>query len=729
MNNNDHVITWDVRLEKQMSAAYKTLKEVFGFHQFRDLQKEVIAGVCQGQDGLVIMPTGGGKSLCYQIPALISTNTTIVVSPLIALMIDQVQALQQLGVQALALHSNLAPDEINRIENLLTEGRIKLLYISPEKINSAYIQKLLQLIRIDLFAIDEAHCVSIWGNDFRPDYVALGQVRRRFAEIPFLALTATADKATQDDICKQLNLSNPQVYLGSFERPNITIRAGQGQDRMVQIQAFLSKHRGESGIIYCLSRKGTEELSMRLNAMGLKSAYYHAGMDARDREQTQKQFQEDQVQIICATIAFGMGIDKSNIRWVIHYNLPKNVESFYQEIGRSGRDGLPAESLLFYSYRDYLQLKEFIDSSEANESFKTVQTAKLERMWELASSGDCRTNFILNYFGEYRHTPCGHCDHCLKPPARIDGTIIAQKALSAIIRTNEKVGMNMVIDILRGSQRQDIVQAGYDQIKTFGVGRDLSFPQWKNYLTQLINQGFLFVDYTDQFKLKTTPLSKAILTGGLRLKLLEATREAFTPAATKPLTATEQVENELISILKSWRKTKAVELGIPVYVIFNDRVLENIVEAKPTNKTQLKQVEGMGKAKLDQYGSELIHLLQKYLRDQNHLKNLKGRTYLETMQLYQQGLSVPEIAQARQVQPLTIYNHLAKLYEDGEDVNLYHYLTHAEVDRVKRVWIKLGKPDRLQILSEGIGATLEYHQIAMALAIIKREALEEKQAE
>ena len=437
-----------------MQEIYSILKNTFGFNQFRGQQKEIIKNVLEGNDSLVIMPTGGGKSLCYQIPALILPGLSIVISPLIALMNDQVAALRQLEIAAGAIHSNISPEESNKIINDINSGHLKLLYVSPEKVLTNDFLRFLDHQKINLIAIDEAHCVSVWGNDFRPEYVRLSVLKDRYIDIPFIALTATADKTTQSDIIKQLNLIVEKPFLESFERKNINTSAKAGIKRAEQILYFISQHPEEAGIVYCLSRKSTEKLAKRLQAKGIKAKAYHAGLDGDIRSSIQKEFQDDHLQIVCATIAFGMGIDKPNIRWVIHYNMPKNVEAYYQEIGRAGRDGNISEAILFYSWADYLNLLKFIDESSATETFKTVQRAKLERMWQLATALSCRTNLVLNYFGEYKNENCGHCDICLEPPQLINGTRYTQMALSGIIRTRESIGMNLLIDILRGSYKK-----------------------------------------------------------------------------------------------------------------------------------------------------------------------------------------------------------------------------------------------------------------------------------
>ena len=514
-------------------AARDKLLEVYGYHAFRDGQEEIVDSLLDGKDNLVIMPTGGGKSLCYQLPAMMLPNLTIVISPLIALMEDQVAALLQLGTNAGTLHSGKSYEEKMDISSAIDDGSLKLLYIAPETMLQDRMINYLKDKKISLIAIDEAHCVSVWGNDFRPEYTALKKLKEVFPETPWVALTATADKATQDEMLNKLGLENPIITLSSFERENITITCLPGQKRIDQIKKFILNKEGQAGIVYCLSRKSTEKMSAKLSEIGIKSAYYHAGMDALSRSRIQQRFQNDEIDVICATIAFGMGIDKSNVRYVIHFNLPKNVESYYQEIGRAGRDGLPSEALLFYSWADVMQLRRFIDESEAASEFKKVQHSKLDRIWDLASSFSCRTNFILNYFGEYRSKACKHCDNCLLPPESFDGKMIAQKALSAIARCNQSATLSQIMDVLKGSYKEELKVLGFTEVKTFGAGRDLSYPEWREYITQLFNLGLVSIDYTMNSHLKLTPLSKEVLSGSQPVSLFAFQKKKAAPAKVK----------------------------------------------------------------------------------------------------------------------------------------------------------------------------------------------------
>lgn len=597
-----------------MTAAAHILKDVFGYNAFRDQQEEIIQSVIAGNDNLVIMPTGGGKSLCYQIPALCREGLTVVVSPLIALMNDQVAALKQLDIKAEALHSNISADLKRQIDIDINNGDLKLLYVSPEGLLQDRFIQYLKSKKVNLFAIDEAHCVSVWGNDFRPEYVKLSMLKREFPHVPTVALTATADHATQSDIMQQLQMDNPSHFLSSFERDNISTSTSPGQKRIQQIGNFLLSHQDEAGIIYCLSRKNTEKVANDLRAMGYKARAYHAGIDGAERAEIQREFQSDEIQIVCATIAFGMGIDKPNIRWVIHYNMPKNIESYYQEIGRAGRDGGDSETLLFYSWADYTNLLRFVDESDASEDFKTVQRAKLERMWEFATAASCRTNLVLNYFGEYRNTKCNHCDNCINPPELFDGTLQAQMALSAIIRCKENVGINLLIDILRGSNKAEIRSGGYDRIKTFGTGREIPFLDWKHYITQLINQGLVSIDYTEGSKLKTTPLSLPAIKNGIKISLSRFVKSDNKPKVKVPKFAFESqdVDQDLFSVLKNWRAGLARTQSVPAYVIMHNKALEHISVAKPANATELLAVDGIGRAKMQKYGDAILQIIKEF---------------------------------------------------------------------------------------------------------------------
>ncbi len=695
-----------------------------------------------GKDSLVIMPTGGGKSLCFQVPALHLPHLTVVVSPLIALMNDQVLALQELGVRAEAYNSTLSMEQSSQIAADSRDGKIKLLYVSPEKLNSQDFQQFLQTVKISLFAVDESHCVSVWGNDFRPDYITINRTRDAFPNVPFIALTATADAATQKDICNQLHLRDPEVFISSFERTNIVTSAEPGQKRIQQLQKFILKNKG-AGIVYCLSRKGTESVADKLSSMGLKASYYHAGLSAEERSKTQRDFQRDEVDIVCATIAFGMGIDKSNIKWVVHYNMPKNIEGYYQEIGRSGRDGTEASALLFYSFYDFEMLKSFITDGDANAHFKELQIAKLDRMWEFATTSDCRTNVVLNYFGEFRNDPCGHCDNCLNPPKTFDGTKYAQMALSAIYRCTEQINIDVLIGVLRGSYRQDIKEAGYTEIKTFGVGRDKSILEWKSYITQFINQGLMYIDYTQSSKLKFTNLSNDVLIGKKAIELVEFSKDYENKKVNisdDPIELTGS--RALFETLRAWRKAEADKMGKPPFVIFSDVTLKEMAAKVPQNEFELNNISGVGSVKLEKYGEAVLEILKGHepSDDDEPITFTKGRkrkpksdkipkvkqqsgmasTYLETHELIKQGKSPEEIAEMKAVNVNTIYNHLAYLFSKDMIVDLYQYIDKSDVQKVANAIKQTNEKEKAKILYEFLSEEIPYYKIRLAIAILDK---------
>lgn len=707
---------------RNFPSPQECLQKVFGYAQFRPLQAEVIEAVMSGRDSLVIMPTGGGKSLCYQIPALCSEGLTIVISPLIALMNDQVMALRQQGVSAMAMHSNTSEEDRYALHDLLQNEALDLLYVSPEKLLSASFFNYITGYHISRIAIDEAHCVSVWGNDFRPEYMKLAQLRSAIPKATFMALTATADRATQDDIAKQLGLHEPAKFLGSFERKNIHIEARNGVGRIGQIIDFLEERRKESGIIYCLSRKGTETVAEKLRAQGYQAAHYHAGMNAEDRQNVQRQFQDDDIRVVCATIAFGMGIDKSNIRYVIHYNMPKNVEGFYQEIGRAGRDGLPADALLFFGWGDYMKLQGFIEDSDADESFKTIQRAKLSRMWEFAGSAECRTNVILNYFDEYRSTPCQHCDNCLYPPKKISGQIIAQKALSAIIRSKESMGLNLLIDVLRGSKRNDVYDKRLHLIKTYGAGADIPFIAWKEYISQLVNKGIIRIDYIDHFKLKTTPLSQDVLKNDIIVELVEHDISVkANKKVVKKKTKTEQFHDALFDRLRSWRLTMSKALNVPPYVIFHDNTLREIAATTPSLESDLYKLHGIGEAKVEKYGKDILDVVRAYLDKQTVLKKVKGQTQYETFKRWKEGKTVKEIADERRLSPTTVYSHMARLYLDKNIDTLDTIVSSDQLNQIRKAWESSGRSEELKVIHAKLPTDFDYGILRCGVAILQKE--------
>lgn len=599
------------------------LKKYFGYTEFRPQQKEIITNILNKKDTLVLMPTGGGKSLCYQIPALMMEGTAIVVSPLISLMKDQVEALQANGIAARALNSMNSDTDNTNVRMECLQGKVKLLYISPERLISET-SYLLRDIKISLFAIDEAHCISQWGHDFRPEYTQLDILRKQFPRIPIVALTATADKITRQDIVKQLKMNEPEVFISSFDRPNLSLDVKKGyqqKEKIRIIKRFIEKHGNESGIIYCMSRKTTEKVAELLYDEGFDTAVYHAGLSNFEREQTQDDFINDRVQIVCATVAFGMGIDKSNVRWVIHYNLPKSIESFYQEIGRAGRDGMKSDTMLFYSLGDMIQLTKFAEESKQKE----INIEKLNRMQQYAEADICRRRILLSYFGETMEHDCGNCDVCRNPPERFDGTIIIQKALSAIARTNQQIATGTLIEILRGNFTQEISEKEYDKIKTFGAGRDVPSRHWQNYLLQMLNMGYIEIAYNENNHLKITELGAKVLYGKQNAELVVIKEDEFSNKQYKKNTivtspvqikknAYGNLENEdsLFETLRLLRLKLAEQEAIPPYIVMSDSTLQSLCDKKPKNLEDLDDISGFSEYKKKKYGRDFVNAINKY---------------------------------------------------------------------------------------------------------------------
>jgi len=600
----------------------QTLKTYFGYDSFRPLQEDIIRHLMDRKDALVLMPTGGGKSICYQLPALLSEGTAVVVSPLISLMKDQVETLCANGIAAGALNSNNDETENASLRRACMEGKLKLLYISPEKL-LAEANYLLRDIHISLFAIDEAHCISQWGHDFRPEYTQMGILHQLFPQVPIIALTATADKITREDIIKQLHLNQPRIFISSFDRPNLSLtvkRGYQQKEKSKAILDFIARHPGESGIIYCMSRSKTESVAQMLQKHGIRSAVYHAGLSPARRDEAQDDFINDRVQAVCATIAFGMGIDKSNVRWVIHYNLPKSIESFYQEIGRAGRDGMPSDTLLFYSLADLILLTKFATDSGQ----QSINLEKLQRMQQYAEADICRRRILLSYFGENTTCDCGNCDVCKNPPERFDGTIIVQKALSAIARSEQQIGTGILVDILRGNMSSEVTERGYHRLKTFGAGREVPARDWHDYLLQMLQLGYFEIAYNENNHLKITQSGTDVLFGRARALLVTIRREeavqaikgrkrkATVPTKELPLGLPNTESGELFEALRTLRKRLADQEALPAYIVLSDKVLHLLSASRPTTIEEFGNISGIGEYKKKKYGKEFVDLIRKY---------------------------------------------------------------------------------------------------------------------
>ena len=659
----------------------QALKTYYGYDSFRPFQEEIIMHTIGGGDSLVLMPTGGGKSLCFQMSALLMDGMAVIVSPLISLMKDQVEGLRMNGIAAEALNSSNDEGYNRDIINRCVEGKVKMLYISPERLIGGVLA-ILQTAHVSMFAIDEAHCISGWGHDFRPEYTQLGQLKQLFPHVPIMALTATADKITKEDILVQLNIQDAKTYISSFDRPNLSLDVKRGysaRDKLRSIEELIRRHPQESGIIYCLARKTTETLAAKLKQDGFSVGVYHAGLLNSERSQVQDDFQNDRVLIICATIAFGMGIDKSNVRFVVHYNLPKSIESFYQEIGRGGRDGLPCETVLFYNLQDIMTLRKFADESGQQE----INLDKLQRMQEYAEAQVCRRRILLNYFGEISEKSCGNCDVCHTPPQMFDGTTIVQKALSAIVRTKESIGFTLMVDILRGTLSPDVVGNKYNQIKTFGVGRDISARDWHDYLLQMLQMGFFEIAYNEDRHLHITPLGKEVLYGKRNVQLAVINREDFTVRSRRKKLREEREKewatigqgqsNDLYSRLREVRRQVATEIGKPAFIVMSDKSLQDLVLKRPTTLEAMADVYGFGEYKAKAYGKPFIEAISQYEGDSADLpfpdavpsltpsesssymekqKQLHANAYArwddeedkELKGYYRQGLSISEIA-------------------------------------------------------------------------------------
>jgi ATP-dependent DNA helicase RecQ len=699
------------------NQTHTLLKKVFGYEKFRPLQEEIINRTINGKDSFVLMPTGGGKSICFQIPALVLDGITIVVSPLISLMKDQVQALKSNGIKADFFNSSISSQEENEVINKAINGDLQLLYLSPEKLISVR-NTWLQELNIKLVAIDEAHCVSMWGHDFRPEYTQLKVFRNSLPEVPFMALTATADKSARKDIEEQLGLTNSKLFISSFDRKNLSIEVrGQVQKKkkLQEIVNFIKRRKDESGIIYCLSRKNTEEVATYLKQEGHSVAFYHAGMNHEEREKTQTDFINDDTKIIVATIAFGMGIDKSNVRFVIHYNLPKNLEGYYQEIGRAGRDGLPSETMLYYNMRDFVLYSQFADAG-ANTA---MQKEKLNRMLQFAEAKSCRRKILLSYFGEHLTENCGNCDVCENPPKDFEGTILSQKALSGIARMKEKDGITMLINVLRGSNNADIHTKQYFNLKTYGIGKDISFFDWRDYIIQMANQGLIEIMYAESSALKITSIGWNVLKGEKTIRLTTPLTAENKKKLQKPPKSTTigETNHDLFTALKKIRYAIAKEEKMPAYIIFNDKSLKLMASELPTTENEFLAISGVGMNKMEKYGEEFMSIIRKF---KNVARPRKIPTTQKTFNLYKEGLQPAKIAERRSLSMTTIFSHLSQLYTEGKEIELEKYVTKQTVDQVRVAFNELDRKMELKPIYDKLNEQVSYSEIRLSIALIQK---------
>jgi len=666
--NNSTIATLSKQYQQitsRMRQAQDILKSTFGYEQFRHSQQAIIQELLDGNDALVLMPTGGGKSLCYQFPALVRDGTAIVVSPLIALMQDQVDALLQLGIKAAFLNSSLSTDEARDIEQRLLNNELDIVYVAPERLLNSYTLSLLDRCTLSLFAIDEAHCVSQWGHDFRPEYQQLKLLHERFPNIPRIALTATADQRTRDEIIAQLQLEEAKVFINSFDRPNIHYSISEGNNPKNRLWKFLEeKHSNDAGIVYCLSRKKVEAIAEWLSDQGRIALPYHAGLSAEVRQQNQQRFLREDSVIIVATIAFGMGIDKPDVRFVAHLNLPKSIEAYYQETGRAGRDGEPANAWMAYGLQDVITLRQFMQNSNANEVYKRVEHHKLESMLGLCELITCRRHTLLGYFDEASSEQCGACDNCQNPPEKWNGTEAAQKALSSIYRTEQRFGVNYIVDILLGKADERIQRNGHDQISTFGIGKDISNTEWRSVFRQLIALGYIDIDIERHGALRLTEKCRPVLRGEQQLELRKLSIEEKQTKEKKQKSSVRPQDQDLWEALRALRMEIASESGVPPYVIFHDSTLQEMIKKRPQSSADMNRVSGVGEQKLKRYGKQFLDEIAKHPLPALLDNNLSA-TINETLILFQQDILIEQIAQQRDIKESTIYSHLADAIEIG----------------------------------------------------------------
>ena len=718
--------------------AQQILKHKFGYDSFRLEQQNAIEHILQRKDCLVLMPTGGGKSICYQIPALMFEGLTLVVSPLISLMKDQVDALRENGISAAYLNSSQGSSEQSQIMRSALSGHIKLLYVAPERLlqQGDGFLNFLRDANVSLFAIDEAHCISSWGHDFRPEYMQLAKLKHIFPTVPIVALTATADKLVRKDILEKLELHQPATFISSFNRSNIRYYVEAKKNFYPKLMEFLMEKKEESGIIYCLSRAGTESLAKDLREDGFNALAYHAGIEKGAREKAQEKFIRDEVKIIVATIAFGMGIDKPNVRFVVHADLPKNIEGYYQETGRAGRDGLQSEAVLYFSMADVIKMKSFVKIDDNPEQTQ-ILTRKLDQMARFAQLTTCRRKYLLNYFDEQAPEHCGSCDVCLSKYDLIDATVIAQKALSAVFRLNQSFGMNYVIDFLRGSKSEKIKE-DHKLLKTYGVGADISKEDWQTYFRDLIAKGYLRQTEDEFPKIKLTNASEDVLKGKIKVELVK-TKTVQEPSRTLASQAEMAYEKELYADLKDLRKNIADKTNVPAYIILGDSTLIEIAAYLPQTVEELRKISGFGDVKIQRFGKAFLDMVLHYCRKKNlssriQLKQPKRErkvsrpvkedssyrnTYQVTRDMHLQGISIQEIAEQRKMSPVTIAGHLAQFIETGE-LRVEDFVSHSKIDKLRTLIDKHGYMS-LKTIKENADDDISYDDIRFVVSSIKAD--------
>jgi ATP-dependent DNA helicase RecQ len=691
-------------MQPPLADAHSILHSVFGYGEFRGLQEEIIQQLIQGGDALVLMPTGGGKSLCYQIPALLRRGTGIVVSPLIALMEDQVSSLNQLGVRAAYLNSSLDLEGQREVEAGLASGALDMLYVAPERLLTDRFLDLLDRADIALFAIDEAHCVSQWGHDFRADYWQLSLLHQRYPTVPRIALTATADSRTRQEIIERLGLGEARVFCSSFDRPNIRYTIGLKQNARQQLLDFIRReHDGDAGIVYCLSRRKVEETAAWLCSKGYRALPYHAGLPAEVRQQNQRRFLREEGLIVVATIAFGMGIDKPNVRFVAHLDLPRSVEAYYQETGRAGRDGLAANAWMVYGLQDVIMLRGMVDASEASESHKRSERHKLDAMLAFCELTTCRRQTLLQYFGDRMDEPCGNCDNCLTPVATWDATEAARKALSCVYRTGQRYGAHYVVDVLLGNDSERAQSQGHTSLSTFGIGRDLTDKQWLSVFRQLIIRGYLQADLEGHGALRLTEESRPILRGEQALMLRhdaeESGKKGKREARRVPNRFNDPADEQLWQSLRMLRRRLADEQGVPPYVILHDSVLLEMVELRPQSVADLAHLSGIGERKLDRYGTDFLEVIQTAPEPGTSPANSGLSSAEETLALFQLGMTIDRIMERRGLTRSTIYGHLLQAISEGQaDALEVIGMGKAEAAQIESAWRALPPDDRLRLL-------------------------------